>query len=488
MTGDPGPATAGDAADGDSEFEASVRSLVAPFLSAGGGSGGEPVRIERLSGGASRRTWTVSVPGRPGGFVLQVARGGATPMEWQARVMTAAARAGVRVPEVLSAGPDPGGLGGDHLLTTRVEGESIPPRILRDPALAGARTSLTAELGATLARIHGIDPGPGPETHGESDLPDELTTYRDVLAGLPTPYPALELAARWLERTRPEPLPPTLVHGDFRLGNLLVAPEGLTAVLDWELAHRGDPREDLGWLCVRAWRFGGGGRVAGLGSRAELLEAYRAMGGAHLEEADLDWWEALGAFRWGVICAVQGARHLSGAERSHELAAVGRRVCENEWDLLSVITPLSGAEGEAVNERARRALALTRDADRVPPALEGPGALHGGPDAGQLLHAVRHWLGGDLGPDLGGRNRFHARVAANILAQVERELLLAPDQTRERERRLARLGVADGAELARAIREGDPSLDPGEVLEVVRADVIDRLLVSNPRYLLPPTR
>ncbi len=489
MVKDPDTAAAHPESAEPSDFEAAVGALVAPFLgpTTGGGdaspgAGTPPVRVERLSSGASRRTWTVSIPGRSPGLILQVARDGATPMKWQARVMTAAARAGVRVPEVLSAGPDPGGLGGDHLLTVAVEGESIPRRILRDPDLAGARAGLTAELGEALARIHAADPGEGPDA--DSDRPDELAVYTSALSGLAASYPGLELAAVWLARTRPDPMAPTLVHGDFRMGNLLVTPEGLTAVLDWELAHRGDPREDLGWICVRAWRFGGGSPVAGVGSRAELLSAYRAAGGADLVESDLDWWEALGTFRWGVICAAQGARHLSGSERSHELAAVGRRVCENEWDLLEMMAPATPGELAGIEQRAREALGMTLGADRVPDPLEGLGALHSGPDANQLLHAVRHWLVEDLSADVQGRNRFHARVAANIVAQVERELALGPSQKRERARRLAGLGLTDGRELAGAISEGDLDPEDPAVIAAVRAEVVDRLLVANPRYLI----
>ena len=493
MAGDPvgaeNPKAAAAKATAANDFEAAVRSLVAPFLASSepssehGTGPAPPLEVARLSGGASRRTWTIRTPATSPDLILQVARGGATPMEWQARVMSAARRVGVRVPEVISAGPDPGGLGGDHLLTVRVEGESIPRRILRDPAFAAARRTLTGELGEALARIHTVDPGAGPD--GAPDRPDELTFYTDILAGLPTPYPALELVAVRLARTRPDPAPATLVHGDFRMGNLLVTPEGLAGVLDWELAHPGDPREDLGWLCVRAWRFGGEGRVAGVGSRSELLAAYHAAGGAAFTEGELDWWEALGTFRWGVICAVQGSRHLSGSERSHELAAVGRRVCENEWDLLETIAPAEPSEMAEIVDRARRAVELTTGPDRVPPAVDGAGALHSGPDARQLLHAVRHWLAEDLGPELEGRSRFHARVAANIVAQVERELVLGLSRSGVRAERLADLGVADGAELARVLRDGTLDPDDPAVLTAVRADVVDRLLVANPRYLIP---
>jgi aminoglycoside phosphotransferase (APT) family kinase protein len=142
---------------------------------------------------------------------------------------------------------------------------------------------------------------------------------------------------RWLDAHRPPPHGPAIVHGDFRLGNLVVGRDGLAAALDWELAHRGDPAEDLGWLCVKAWRFGASAPVAGLGDHDELLQAYEGAGGAHIDRATLHWWETLGTLKWGVICIMQARRHLSGAERSVELATIGRRVCENEWDVLDCL-------------------------------------------------------------------------------------------------------------------------------------------------------
>ena len=163
-----------------------------------------------------------------------------------------------------------------------------------------------------------------------------------------------------LAASPPPPRDPVLVHGDFRLGNLIVGPEGLRAVLDWELTHVGNPAEDLGWLCVKAWRFGAGPPVAGLGSREELLAAYRAAGGPDISLAELRWWEILGTLRWGVICLTQAWAHLSGAHRSVELAAIGRRVCEQEWDLLLLLDP---AAAEAA---ARSRPKLTGDAHAAP--------------------------------------------------------------------------------------------------------------------------
>jgi aminoglycoside phosphotransferase (APT) family kinase protein len=125
-----------------------------------------------------------------------------------------------------------------------------------------------------------------------------------------------------------------VVHGDFRLGNVMVGDEGLRAVLDWELSHVGDPMEDLGWLCVRAWRFGSEHPVAGIGDYDTLLDEYQKASGLPADRDALRWWEVLGTLKWGIMCMLQASAHLLGFSRSHELAAIGRRVCENEYDIL----------------------------------------------------------------------------------------------------------------------------------------------------------
>ena len=253
------------------------------------------------------------------------------------------------------------------------------------------------------------------------------------------------------------------MHGDFRLGNSLVDADGLVGVLDWELAHVGDPAEDLGWLCVPSWRFGGPHPVAGVGTREELLSAYAAAGGPAVDGATLRWWEAYGTLRWGVICVRQAAAHLSGAVRSVELAAIGRRTCEVELDLLEELC--RSDLGEPV---------------RTPPPPLSPQvltSLHDRPSAGELVEAVREWI---EGLQLSGHDAFLARVSSRALSIVEREVASAPVLEQRHRERLDALGATDDADLAVQVRNGR---DDDATVQAIRESVIDKLRIADPRLL-----
>lgn len=283
--------------------------------------------LHRLSGGASRETWRFTADGRA--LILQRQRAGdQRNMLVEAGVVSAARRGGVPVPELLDARRRDDGMA--FMVLEAIDGETIARKIQRDEEYAAARPRLAADFGRALAKIHALD------TAGVEGLEatDQLAYYTDVLDSLGQPHPVLELVRNWLVDTRPRSANTCVVHGDFRLGNVIVGPDGLRAVIDWELAHLGDPMEDLGWLCVKAWRFGGGPPVAGLGEYDQLFEAYEAAGGAPIDPVAVHWWEVLGTWKWAVMCILQASVHLNGVTRSHELAAIGRRVCENEHDLL----------------------------------------------------------------------------------------------------------------------------------------------------------
>lgn len=406
-----------------------------------------------LTGGASRETWAFDATDADGTvhpLILQRERGGSSlggpTFAVEDRLLAAADQAGVPVPPIVADATACAALG-EARITGRIDGEAMGGRIVRDDAFAPARRVLAHQLGAALAAIHRIDPTEVPGL----EPADAAATIRDGLDLLEITSPAFEVALRWLEDHRPEPWPDAVVHGDLRIGNVLVGPDGLRAVLDWELAHLGDPREDLGWLCVRAWRFGGPEPVGGVGSVADLLAGYHAAGGRTVTEDDVRWWSVVGTLRWGLICAVQAHRHLDGHVQSVELAAIGRRVVENEHDVLDLIgvapAPVTGDERPHVD--------------------------HGRPAATELLDAVRSHLD-DLGPRLTGADRYTLRVASNALAIVERELAAAP----------AVRPTIDEPALAAEIRAG-ATLDDA-TLAIVRTTVAARLAVDNPRWSAIP--
>ncbi len=302
---------------------------------------GEP-SLSPIPGGASRETWLVEA--ERGRWVLRRDPKGSVslvPMAEEFALLEAAAAAGVPVPAPLAFEPHGGRFGSAGMLLGFVEGSSVAPRLLRKPEYEAARGRLAGQLAEALAGIHSIETSslrqvlpPAPDHPAAAQI-HEWERQLDLIG---EPLPAVELGLRWLRANAPEPVPPRLIHGDFRLGNFIVDRSGLAAVIDWELAHLGDPAEDVGWLCIRSWRFGNDDRpVAGVGSMDEFLAAYRKAGGTELDPGRVRYWEVFGNVKWAVICARQAHDHLTGVRRSHELASLGRRICEPEWDLLALI-------------------------------------------------------------------------------------------------------------------------------------------------------
>jgi aminoglycoside phosphotransferase (APT) family kinase protein len=326
-----------------------IEKPLAAWVAAHFGAGAQLESLKRLSGGASQETWAfdVATGGTVHGLILRRAPGGvaaarssdAVSLAVEAELLGATTKAGVRVPEVLHVSP-PGSELGEAFVMRRVAGETLGRKILRDDEFKVARTHLTRDCGEALAGIHAV-PTSGLAALPRSLGPEQIAKYEDIYRAFELPRPVFELAFSWLKANAPAPAAPVLVHGDFRLGNLIVNENGLGAVLDWELAHIGDPREDIAWLCVNSWRFGHTEkRVGGFGDLPEMLDAYSAAGGAKFTASEIDWWEILGSLKWGVMCMIMYSAYKTGADPSVERAAIGRRVSENEIDLINLFEGL----------------------------------------------------------------------------------------------------------------------------------------------------
>jgi len=320
-------------------------------------SGARSVRVERLTrllGGAVHHTWAFDatieggrLPGRHELILRIDAPGRAQPdvMALEYHLLDAMHGAGVPAPKVFFLGDD--SLGAPFFIMARVPGETNPRHLFRDDRYAGARSVMARQLGGILARIHRVPldrlpldllrrppEGASPAAYEIDRLEEE---YRELCIN---PHPVFELAFRWLREQPPAHRtgrPLVLVHGDYRMGNILFDERGATAVLDWEGAHLGDPMEEVGWFCVRAWRFGNDHLPAGgLGTLEEFAAGYEAEG---LGVAREEWrfWEVFGNLRWGVITVMQAKTHLDGQVRSQELAAIGRRTAETEYEILRLI-------------------------------------------------------------------------------------------------------------------------------------------------------
>ena len=314
---------------------------------------GAPVRVENLvetSAGARRGNVLFDAivgDGAPQGLcatIMPTPDIELMPIPEEAALIQLAEAGGMRVPHVHLATDETQWVGGPLFVSDRVDGETVPRRVLRAVAQHGNGAALTADLGRAFAALHGLRTEDAPPSLARPGAlaPAELALERlaEQVDDLLQPGPVFQLGLSWLRRHMP--LPPrrlVIVHGDVRNGNIIVGPEGLAAVLDWEAAKIGDPMEDLAWPCLRCWRFGQDAHeVGGFGDRQTLVDAYVEAGGS-FDPVAFHWWKVLGTMRWGLGLAGQAAQHLNGSFSNIVMAASGRRVAELEFDLLCLLEP-----------------------------------------------------------------------------------------------------------------------------------------------------
>jgi aminoglycoside phosphotransferase (APT) family kinase protein len=314
-------------------------SKLAPKLA---GAGASIANVRFLSGGASQELWLLTLVSGAGErrVVLRRAPEGhartelAIPIELEAQLMQAAHAGGVPSPRVLYVLRPEDGVGAGFFME-HVDGEALGQRIVRDQAFADVRPRLARRCGEILARIHAMPPPGGLPVKTAGEVVDALERQHRLENH---PRPVFELAFRWLRDRLPPLAPARVVHGDFRNGNLLIGDDGVRAVLDWELAHAGDPMEDLGWMCVNSWRFGVIDKpVGGFGAREDFYAGYEEAGGGSVDRAHARFWEVLGTLRWGVICTMSAVALRGEGPFSIERPMIARRASETELDLLDLM-------------------------------------------------------------------------------------------------------------------------------------------------------
>ena len=430
---------------------AELHDALANFMSRVSGPGALS-GLGRLSGGANMESWAFEWAGA--GYVLRRApsadymAGRPYGHPDEAALVMAAHAAGVKAPEVVGVLGDGDGIGTGYVMR-RVVAEVNPARILANPP-----PSLLADLGRELARIHAIPGETIPAAIPLMDAGEALAELKARFLSYGGDRPAIALAVKWCEDHLPAPADPVLVHGDYRMGNIMVDADGLAVVLDWELAHRGDAHEDLAFGCMAVWRFGQLDRPAfGVGSLDEYFAAYEAAGGANVDRDRFRFWLVYRTLWWALGCLQMGQAWRSGADATVERVVVGRRTAEQELDLIRLL------ETEAPKAERSRPL---------PPSPSAPPEPTGEPTNREMVQAVRDWLAEEIKPKAKGHAKFEAVVAMNALGIVARDLDAG--------------ARAEDQPLAAALMSGETTLAEPGLLARLRRAALDKCAVDSPKY------
>ena len=414
------------------------------------GRAGAVSGLQRLSGGANMQSWLFQLGEEA--FVLRRApsaewiAGRQLDMAKEAAVIRCARAGGVIAPEVVAELTPEDALGLGFIMRC-VPGSPDPENALSSPFV------LLAEIAAAMARVHALDPAVLPFLPVlEPAVGVEALAAQFADAGADRPPIALGLA--WLRANLPPPAPLVVLHGDLRIGNLMVDQGHLSGVLDWELAHLGDAHEDLAFGCMTVWRFGRLDKQGfGLGSVADLARAYEATGGTRFDPARFRFWLVYRTVWWALGCLAMGQAWRSGADRSLERVVVARRAAEQDLDLLLLL------EADAPEAERDRPL---------PPSASQPGPGEGEPSAAEILTAISEWLAATVKPHLAGRERFELAVAQNALGIVRRELAARPSP--------------HDKVLSAAVLAGRTTLAEPGLLAMLRRRALDTLAADMPKY------
>ena len=454
-------------------FESRVSSVLKPRIA----DFRRLVSAERLSGGASQETYRLTIETgqgekklamrrAPRGVISELKTGPTLAVE--AQLMQTAKKVGVPEPEIVHVLQPEDELG-EGFIMEWLDGETLGARIVRSPELDKIRPRLARECGEILARIHAIDlEKSGLAQVLEVITPEELVEQTwERYRLFETPQPMIDFTGRWLKENLPEDVTPRLVHNDFRNGNVMVSSFGVNAVLDWEIAHIGDPMRDLGWICTNSWRFGRSDLpVGGFGHYEDLFAGYESVSGREVNRNHVKFWEVYGSFWWAVGCLGMAEHYRIGPDQTVERPAIGRRSSECQVDCVNLLIPGS--------------VTLV-----VPTSFDSQLDM---PRADELLFSVRDYLRGDVMDSTTGRTNFLARVAANSLDIVLREMASGPEHRRLELERLRLLFARDAKlpdlrwRLVNGLRDGSIRLETPDLAEHLRFTVVNQIAIDQPKY------
>lgn len=435
-------------------------------------TGGTLADVQRLSGGASMESWAFSYGDED--YVLRRLPVGLSPdddglrgvpLATQADVIELARAAGVTAPQVRGRLQPEDELG-EGFIMTKAEGETLPHKILGNPDFAEAESKLTEQCARELAAIHRIGMNPLLQSLEYFSPAELIRVQKDKYHEIGGQIPIYEYAFHWLEQNAPDASDKSLVHGDFRMGNLMIDRGGLSAVLDWELVRLGDPVQDLAYLCTPSWRFGHYEKEAGGFDSAEsFLAAYAEASGAEVDPDRFRFWLIYSTLWWGVACMVMGQIWRSHGDRSLERTVIGRRVSEVEIDLALLFEEIMPD-------------AIATPLDWSVPDQQ---AAAGETGYGELLTALEEWNAKQVLPGLKGHDKFQARVAGNALGIARRQAAWGPDFREAAVARLAAIGC-DHRQLCDGLSKGDTAISRAEVWDHLRLSALERLSIDQPKY------
>jgi aminoglycoside phosphotransferase (APT) family kinase protein len=428
--------------------------------------------LQRLSGGASMQSWRFAwgaelliLRRMPEGLSGDDAAIGSASLslDGQADVIERAAAHGVMVPAVRARLQPEDGLGEGFIMAC-APGEALPQVVLGDRAFATALNGLPRQWAEQLAAIHAISPDLLPAelaTRSPGEMLSDLEQRWHALGGV---SPVYALAFGWLERALPQAVEPRLCHGDFRMGNLLLTPDGLSAVLDWELAHLGDPVQDLAFGCIPSWRFGRYDKVLGGFAQPEaMLAHYEALTGAKVDPARFRFWLVYSCLWWGVCCLIMADIWRRSKDDGPERLVIGRRMSEVEIDLLLMLADDLPAPGAPMH---------------WPDMVAPPD--HGVPGAATLIDAVGGWIDRAIAANAQGHARFEAKVAINALGMAARDAAMSGLFAARQQQRLANIGQRD-TDLAALLRRNPRAMTPA-IHDHLRHLAVENCLIDQPRY------